>query len=134
MIDLIGALKNVGVKGLSGYLEKEVNRLQYYEALAHLPEGKFLIEELKSRREMARGMYASIDASHTNAMALLLLIQSYEREAEEWLNRITSSAEKMKELNEQIESLRVIMAERKKNSDAGVRFMPEGVGSKAAKR
>jgi uncharacterized coiled-coil DUF342 family protein len=125
MIEHVSAMRTAGLDKYVDYLQRQQERLQFYENMKHIPEGKFMIEELRQRKEFARSMYGSIDPSSDKAMALLTLIQSYEREADEWLARIQNSTEKIAEILATMNDIRKTIAERKKTAGAGTKFVPD---------
>ena len=64
MVDLRG----MTTEGLSRYvqnLDREEARLTMWESLANHELGKFFLEELTTRRDLARNLYGEIDASHS---------------------------------------------------------------------
>jgi hypothetical protein len=130
MIELSSALKDIGIENYITYLNKQVERLQFYDALNRSAEGKFLIEELKTRKELARSLYSSIDATHENAKDILILIQSYEREADEWLRRITNSDKEISTILSNVTMFREMLQNRKKSSNSVVKFASDSVGTK----
>ena len=85
------SLSNDGIVERLNYLNKEVERINYYDKLKLLPEGKFLLLEMKDRLESIRRMYATVTISEPNAVLIMAGLQSEEYELKEWIERIENS-------------------------------------------
>ncbi len=117
------ALNHKGITTYMEYLDRQLQRCAMYENLNNIAEGKFLIDELKSRREMARNLYACIDVSSDKAIVTLAAYQNCERESTEWLNRITNVSEMRKTLQSELDQLQKV-AEQRKKVESESQFIP----------
>lgn len=121
-------LDKEGLTQVAKSLDEQERMASLYDAFNHIPEGQFLINELKKRKELARNLYASIDPSSEQALFLLNTLQSYEREADEWLGRITNVHGRLAELQQAKVELTQIIEEKKEMTVRKDRmsFVPTG--------
>jgi len=106
-------LKEDGLKLVIGHLDKEFKRASTYDEMRMSPGGKFLIEELKERLNLARNLYMHIEPSDTHSQFMLTRVQAYEREAQEWLNRINLGIKRKEEISNDIEMIKKMVRNKK---------------------
>ena len=107
-------LNEDGLKLIVSHINKEIGRADKYDELNNTPEGKFLLFELEDRLKLARELYKHIEPLNENAVVMLATIQSYEREASEWLNRIKIGKKRIAKLNDDLDMI-AKMVKNKKN-------------------
>ncbi len=117
------ALSHQGIGKYIEYLQKQIQRCSHYENLNHIAEGKFLLEELKLRRELARNLYECIDVTSDKATVQLAALQNCEREATEWITRITGFSTQRELLQSELTNL-MEMAEQRKKQENESQFIP----------
>jgi hypothetical protein len=119
------ALTDEGLKREYKYLELQAARQDHYAEIMRHPEGKFLAEEFKTRRERVRNLYACIDVQKEGATHLLAALQAYEREANEWINRLIGGREQSDEVGERMKAITDLLEQRKKAAQ-DTTFVPTG--------
>ena len=103
-----------GLKLVVNHINKEVGRADKYDELNRTAEGQFLVYELEDRLKLARELYQHIEPISEHAVIMLATVQSYEREALEWLNRIKIGKNRIEELKDDLDMIGK-MVKNKKN-------------------
>ena len=121
---------NEGLRNLIVELGKMADRAEAYNKLTEYPEGKLMIADLKNRLRFIREQYKFIDSTCSEAPYLLTMMQSNEREAQEWLERLTNSKEIPRDVEERITAIRSIIKIRKKRQRNDNQLIPDAIRNK----
>jgi hypothetical protein len=116
LLPRIKSLSNEGLAKTLDYVQRELGRMTIYEAFKGSAEGQFVLKELRDRREFVRSMYSSLNPSDPALAVNLATLQSYERECDEWIARISDAGVKHGKLQDEANAIQSIIAGRSKQS------------------
>jgi hypothetical protein len=124
-----------GIERYAQYLGRETNRLEFYRTLMALPEGRFLLQELKERLALVLSLYAAVPCNDPQKAAIVLAgLQADEWEVREWIRRLEQTPQMIAAMAEQRGKLQNILRQRKATDRSDVRFVPSGAEKKGRKR
>ena len=110
---LYQGMSEEGLKSLLDELTKQVGRAETYNVLSESQEGKLLIADMRKRLDFNRKQYQFIDATRPEAPYLLATIQAYEREIQEWLNKLVGFKDYPKDVQAKIDAIRKMIQQNK---------------------
>lgn len=127
-MEAIGALDSDGLRAQAFYIDRQLENLSRFEALNHDLNGKFLIEELKARRDVAKALYKNINPLHEHALLCLMQLQAQEKESDQLIKRIEDAKALIEQLCTQRKSLEEMVAHRNKDAERNPHYIPGALG------